>query len=180
MYDQPKYEPFQKSDFFADDRSERSLVAGTIARGHLNDDKHLYEGTVDGKPAETFPFPVTKEDLKRGQERYNIYCSPCHDQAGTGWGMVAQRGYKRPPSYHIDRLRQAAPGYFYDVIARGFGQMPNYSQQIKVEDRWRIVAYVRALQLSHNATLEDVPEADRAQLETHETHDTDTHGTSGH
>jgi mono/diheme cytochrome c family protein len=166
MYDQPRYDPFQASDFFGDARSARPLLDGTIARGHLNDDKHLVEGKVDGKPAETFPFPIEKDDLVRGRERYNIFCAPCHDQAGTGLGMVVQRGYKQPPSYHIDRLRQSPPGYYYDVIARGFGQMPSYAAQIPVEDRWRIVAYVRALQLSRNARLEDVPAAERAALDT--------------
>jgi mono/diheme cytochrome c family protein len=164
MFDQPKYKALQASEFFGDGRSARPLVEGTVARGFLRADKHLYEGVVDGKPAEAFPFAVTAADLARGRERFNIYCSPCHDQAGTGNGMVVQRGFKVPPSYHIARLREAPPGYIYDVITRGFGQMSSYAAQVPPEDRWRIVAYVRALQLSQNAKLEDVPEPLRASL----------------
>jgi hypothetical protein len=165
MYDQPRYDTLQKSEFFGDGRSARAPVEGSVARGRLSLDTHLFEGLVDGKPAETFPFPVSREVLLRGQERYNIYCAPCHDRSGTGQGMVVRRGYKQPPSYHIDRLRQSPPGYVYDVINRGFGQMPSYAPQIHVEDRWAIVAYVRALQLSQAATLEDAPRDERAKLE---------------
>ena len=167
MYDQPKYEAYQQTAFFGDNRSVRPPVDGAIARGQLRDDKFLYEGVADGKPVESFPFPITHEVLKRGQERFNIYCAVCHDRAGTGNGMVVQRGFKVPPSYHIDRLRQSPPGYFFDVMTRGFGQMSSYAEQIKVEDRWAIAAYIRALQLSQHATLEDVPESERAQLATH-------------
>jgi hypothetical protein len=165
MYDQPRYDPLQASDFFGDGRSARPPVEGTVARGHLRLDRHLYEGMVDGKLAETFPFPVSREVLLRGRERFDIYCAPCHDRSGSGQGMVVKRGYKQPPSYHIDRLRQAPPGYFYDVITRGFGQMPSYAPQVDPEDRWAIVAYVRALQMSQSATLADVPKADREKLE---------------
>ena len=164
MYDQPRYEALQTTEFFGDARSARALVAGTIPRGFLRADAHLYTGMVDGKPADTFPFPITAADLARGRERFNIYCTPCHDQAGTGNGLVVQRGFKVPPSYHIARLREAPPGYFFDVMTRGFGQMSDYSAQIKPEDRWRIAAYVRALQLSQNAKMEDVPEPLRAAL----------------
>jgi mono/diheme cytochrome c family protein len=164
MYDQPKYKALQASEFFGDGRSARPLVEGTVARGHLRADQHLFAGVVDGKPAEVFPFAIGAADLARGRERFNIYCSPCHDQAGTGNGLVVQRGFKVPPSYHIPRLREAPPGYFFDVITRGFGQMSSYAAQIHPEDRWRIVAYVRALQLSQNARLEDVPEPLRASL----------------
>lgn len=177
MYDQPKYKAYQQSDFFGDERSVRPLVEGTIARGHLREDTHLYEGVVDGKPAETFPFPVTEEVVKRGRERYDIYCSVCHGAAGLGDGMVVQRGFKVPPSYHIERLRTSPPGYFYDVMTKGFGQMSSYAAQIKPEDRWAITAYIRALQLSRNARLEDLTEAERANLETASAV---THGTSGH
>ena len=165
MYDQPKYKTLAYSDFFGDSRSARPLVEGTVARGHLNDDRLLCEGKVEGKPAEMFPFPVTGDVLKRGQERFTIYCSPCHDRAGTGHGMVVQRGFKQPPSYHIDRLRQVPPGYIFDIMTRGFGQMPSYAAQVQPEDRWAIVAYVRALQLSQHAMIGDVPESERAQLE---------------
>lgn len=165
MHDQPKYEALEASAFFPDERASRQLVPGTVARGQLRDDPHLYEGKIAGKPAEMFPFPVTLQVLQRGQERYNIYCTPCHDRLGNGEGMVVRRGFRRPPSYHIDRLRQAPPGYFYDVITNGFGAMQDYAAQIPVADRWAIVAYVRALQLSQNAVLADVPEAERQSLQ---------------
>ena len=164
MHDQPKYEPLESSAFFQDGRASRPLVPGTVPRGQLREDTHLYEGKVAGKPAETFPFPIDQRIMQRGQERYNIYCTPCHDRVGNGDGMVVRRGFRRPPSYHIERLRQAPPGYFYDVITNGFGAMQDYSAQIPVRDRWAIVAYVRALQLSQNATLNDVPETERQTL----------------
>jgi len=165
MHDQPKYEPLEASTFFTDGRASRPLVPGTVARGQLREDTHLYAGQVAGKPAETFPFPIDLKTIERGQQRYNIYCSPCHDRVGNGDGMVVRRGLRRPPSYHIDRLRQAPPGYFYDVITNGFGAMQDYAAQISVRDRWAIVAYVRALQLSQNATLADVPETERPRLQ---------------
>jgi len=165
MHDQPKYIPLRPSDFFGDGRSERPLIEGTVARGHLNDDAALYVGKgADGKPAATFPFPVTKEVIERGQSRFNVYCTPCHDRLGDGGGMIVRRGYRRPPSYHIERLRQAPDGYLYDVITNGFGAMPDYSAQLTPNDRWAVVAYVRALQLSQNAKFEDVPADARGQL----------------
>ena len=165
MHDQPKFIPLRPSEFFADGRSARALIEGTVARGHLNDDAAYFDGKgADGKPVEQFPFPVTKDVILRGQNRYNVYCSPCHDRLGEGDGMVVRRGYRHPPSYHIDRLRQAADGYLYDVITNGFGAMPDYAAQIPVRDRWSIVAYVRALQLSHNANISDVPADARGQL----------------
>lgn len=165
MHDQPKYIPLRPTDFFADGRSERQLIDGTVARGHLNDDAAYFDGKgPDGKAVQQFPFPVTKEVLLRGQNRFNIYCTPCHDRLGDGNGMVVRRGYRHPPSYHIDRLRQAADGYIFDVITNGFGAMPDYAAQIPVRDRWTIVAYIRALQLSHNASINDVPPDARGQL----------------
>jgi mono/diheme cytochrome c family protein len=165
MHDQPKYIPLRASEFFADGRSERPLIEGTVARGHLNEDTAFYSGKgPDGKAVDTFPFPVTKADIQRGQQRYNIYCAPCHDRIGGGKGMIVQRGYRQPPSYHIDRLRQASNGYLYDVISSGFGAMPDYAAQIPPRDRWAIVAYIRALQLSHNASIDDVPAEARGQL----------------
>ena len=162
MQDQPKYIPLRPSDFFGDGRSERPLIEGTVARGHLDDDVALYTGKgPDGKFVDTFPFPVTKEVIERGRERFNIYCSPCHDRLGTGDGKIVRRGYRHPPSYHIDRLRQAPNGYLYDVISNGFGAMPEYASQIPASDRWDIVAYIRALQLSQNATAADVPEGQK-------------------
>ena len=164
MYDQPKYKPLQQSDFFGDDRSSRPLIEGTVAQGHLNQDTHLCLGEVNGQPAETFPAPVTLEMLKRGRERFNIFCAPCHDRAATGNGMVVQRGFKKPVSFHDPRLVASPVGYFFGNITKGFGQMPSYASQIPVSDRWAIVAYIRALQYSHQAKLEDVPEAERARL----------------
>ena len=162
---QPSYRPLQKSDFFPDERASRPLVEGTVARGELHEDAQLYEGRVDGKLAETFPFPITKEVLERGQERFNIFCAPCHDRVGTGQGMIVRRGYLAPPSYHTDRLRTASVGHFFQVITHGFGVMPDYAAQISPKDRWAIIAYIRALQLSQNAKLTDVPEGERRQLE---------------
>jgi hypothetical protein len=157
MNDQAKYKPLGASDFFADGRASRPPVPGTIPRGYLRDDAHLYTGRVDGVLVNTFPFPMDLKALKRGQERYNIYCTPCHDGVGNGNGMIVRRGYKQPPSLHIDRLRDAPAGHFYDVITNGLGGMPDYAAQIPVEDRWKIVAYVRALQLSQRASPADVP-----------------------
>jgi mono/diheme cytochrome c family protein len=165
MQDQPKYIPLRPSDFFGDGRSERPLIEGTVARGHLDDDTAYYTGRgPDGKFVDEFPFPVTKDVVERGQNRFNIYCSPCHDRLGNGNGKIVRRGYRHPPSYHIDRLRQVPNGYIYDVITTGFGAMPDYAAQIKPSDRWAIVSYVRALQLAHNAKIDDVPAEKRADL----------------
>lgn len=165
MQDQPKYIPLRPSDFFSDGRSERPLVEGTVARGHLEDDTLLYTGKgPDGKFSNDFPFSVTKAVLERGQQRFDIYCSPCHDRLGDGDGRIVRRGFRHPPSYHIDRLREAPNGYVFDVITNGFGAMPDYAAQIQPNDRWAIVAYIRALQLSQNASINDVPADARAQL----------------
>jgi Cytochrome C oxidase, cbb3-type, subunit III len=165
MADQPRYEPLAHSTFFDDGRAARPLEEGTVARGQLRNDRHLYTGKEGDKLVDTFPFAVTLERLARGQERYNIFCSPCHDRVGTGQGMIVRRGYRAPESFHIDRLRQAPAGYFFDVMTNGFGVMSDYAQQVHPEDRWAIVAYIRALQLSQHATLADVPENQRRQLE---------------
>lgn len=165
MQDQPRYDPLSSSSFFRDGRSSRPQVPGTIARGHLGDDDFLDTGKVDGAFVTSFPFPVTADVLRRGHERYDIYCSPCHDRTGSGNGMIAQRGYKHPPSFHIDRLRDMPPGYFFSVATGGFATMPGYATQVPIPDRWAIVAYIRALQLSQHATLADVPPADRDALE---------------
>jgi len=165
MQDQPKFIPLRASEFFADHRSGRPIVEGTLARGRLQEDELLSTGKVNGQLADTFPFPVTAEVLSRGRERFDIFCSPCHDRTGGGDGMVVRRGYKRPPSYHIDRLRDMPAGYFFDVITNGFGAMADYRSQIPERDRWAIVSYVRALQLSQHATIEDVPPSERPKLE---------------
>ncbi|MGB7947917.1 MAG: cytochrome c, partial [Candidatus Binatia bacterium] len=164
MADQPRYEPLGPSSFFEDGRAARPLVEGTVARDQLREDELLYSGKEGGKPVNRFPFPVTLAEFKRGQERFNIFCSPCHDRVGTGQGMIVRRGYRAPPSFHIDRLRQTPAGYFFDVMTSGFGVMPDYAQQIQPEDRWAIVAYIRALQLSQQARLADVPPDQREQL----------------
>src|SRR5512140_2403522 len=157
MHNQPKYKPLRESDFYADQRSARPILEGTVARGQLNDDPYYYNGKVGNNYATEFPFPITEQVLRRGQERYNIYCSPCHSEVGDGNGMIVQRGFKKPPSYHTERLRTAPVGHFFDVISNGFGAMGDYSAQISVQDRWAIVAYIRALQFSQNATRADVP-----------------------
>ncbi len=160
MHDQPKYKAFRPSDFFGDDRSARPLVEDTVARGQLRADAAYFTGKQGATPVDVLPVAVTPALLRRGQQRYGIYCTPCHGQTGRGDGMVVQRGYRRPPSFHIERLRNEKTGYFFDVITSGFGAMPDYAAQVTVADRWAIVAYLRALQLSENARLEDVP-ADR-------------------
>jgi cytochrome c len=165
MYEQPKYTPFKESDFFEDKRAVRPLIPGTVARGHENADDLLNKGTVDGKLSTVFPFPITREVLERGAGRFEIYCTPCHDRLGTGNGIVVQRGMYPPPSFHIDRLRAAPPGHFFNVMTNGIGNMNPYANQLNVQDRWAVVAYIRALQLSQNARLSDVPDEDRKKLE---------------
>ncbi len=158
MQVQPKQNPLSRSDFFADQRSERPPVEGTVARGQLHADRYFYSGKIGSSPGDYMPFPVTKEVLERGRERYNIYCSPCHSLVGDGNGFIPSRGFSiKPPSYHIPRLQKAPLGYFFDVITNGYGIMPDYRSQIPPEDRWKIVAYVKALQLSQSATRADVP-----------------------
>ncbi len=165
MQDQPRFRPFRPTTFFADGRSARPQVPGTVARGELDDDELLHHGTVDGKPADVFPFAVTADVLARGRNRFDIFCSPCHGRLGDGDGMIVERGMKRPPSYHADRLRNAPPGYVFDVITRGVGAMFDLSDKIPVADRWAIVAYVRALQRSQDAKIADAPDAERKKLE---------------
>lgn len=166
MHDQPKYKPLASSAFFADGKAARAPVKGTVARGHLHADEAFYTGRVGGERVAEFPLPVTRPLLERGRERYTIFCSPCHGGLGDGQGMVVRRGFRQPPSFHLDRLRQAPPGHFFDVITNGFGAMAGYASRIPPQDRWAIVAYVRALQLSQRATLEDVPPERRKELET--------------
>lgn len=164
MHVQPKYKPYAPSQFFDDGRSERQPVAGTVARGQLRLDELLYTGEENGALSNRFPFPITRADLERGRERYNIYCTPCHDETGSGRGMIVQRGFPPPPSYHIDRLRNAPVGHYFDVMTNGLGNMYSYAARVEPTDRWRIAAYIRALQLSQHAKLEDVPEPERQKL----------------
>lgn len=152
MAEQPKDRPLWPSDFFSDGRSARPLVENTVARGALVEDEMAV-----GKESNAFPIPLNMDLLERGENRYKIFCSPCHGLQGDGNGMVAMRGMKHPPSYHQDRLRQVPNGYIYDVITNGFGAMLGYSAQLAPRDRWAIVAYLRALQLSHNAKISDLP-----------------------
>jgi mono/diheme cytochrome c family protein len=164
MHNQPKAIPLRESMFFTDGSSARPIVDDTVARGTLQDDAAFYTGKNGAADVDTLPFPLTAAVLDRGEERFNIYCRPCHDMAGTGRGMIVRRGYKQPPSYHIDRLRQAPIGHFFDVMTNGFGAMPDYRAQVQPRDRWAIAAYIRALQLSEHASESDVPAEDRAKL----------------
>jgi mono/diheme cytochrome c family protein len=162
MANQPKNRPESPSDFFADGRSVRPLVENTVARGAIDNDVYNVPKDFAGFP------PAVKLDAKllhRGQERYKIFCTPCHGLQGDGLGMIAARGMKHPPSYHIDRLRQSPNGYFYDVITNGFGAMYSYSERIPPSDRWAIIAYVRALQLSRNIRVTDLPPDVRQRLD---------------
>ena len=165
MSDQPRRGPLQASSLFADGRSTRLPVPGTVARGQLRLDEHLFRGVSRAEFAATFPFDITPKVLERGRERFDIFCAPCHDRAGTGRGMIVERGYRVPPSLHLDRLKRLPPGSFFDVITHGVGAMPDYADQIPARDRWAIAAYVRALQFSRDARKEDVPPEELRKLE---------------
>jgi mono/diheme cytochrome c family protein len=157
MQDQPKYKPQRPSDFFVDGRSGRPQVEGTIARGDMEEDVAYYEGKNEkGDDLDVFPVVVDKALLDRGRQRFDIYCAPCHGRIGNGLGMIVRRGFKQPPSYHIDRLRNAPVGHLYDVITNGYGAMLNYAAQVQVRDRWAIVAYIRALQYSQNVNASEL------------------------
>ena len=166
MATQPRYDPLEASDFFPDSSSARPLPIGTISRDYVMKTEFGETGMIGGKPADRFPFPITAEVMRRGQQRYNIYCSPCHDYVGTGNGMAARRGFRRmPASFHTEDMRMSPPGHFFDVMTNGFGSMPPYANQIAARDRWAITAYIRALQLSQWTTLDSVPEDERRRLE---------------
>jgi mono/diheme cytochrome c family protein len=160
MHNQPKYRPLRATTFFSDGSSARPLVEGTVARGTLQDDTAFFTGKSGNTPIREIPLAIDQQLLNRGQERYNIFCTPCHDGTGSGRGMVVQRGYRQPPSFHDERLRVADAGHYFDVMTNGFGAMPDYKAQIAAGDRWAIVAYIRALQLSQHATKADVPGGD--------------------
>ncbi len=164
MRSQPSYKPLDPSAFFPNGMSAQQPPADTVARGQTQDDPLLFTGKVNGNLADVFPYPVTAEMLNRGQTAFNTYCSPCHGQTAEGNGLVVQRGYTAPPSFHTDRLRCAPVGHFFDVITNGFGAMPSYAAQISVTDRWAIIAYIRALQLSQDASYSDVPKDQQGQL----------------
>lgn len=165
MHDQPKYKPLAESNFFADRRSARPQVEGTVARGHLRLNQARYTGKIGDNDVTEFPWPITKADLLRGRDRYNIYCSPCHSRVGDGMGMIVLRGFRQPPSYHIQRLKDAPVGHFFDVVTNGFGSMPSYASRVSPDDRWRVIAYVRTLQFAEGATLADVPPDQRNNIQ---------------
>ena len=165
MHDQPRYKPLAESEFFADGRSARPRLPGTVARGHLDEATPLSTGKEGGQFVTTIPLPVTAALLERGRTRFETFCAPCHGRTGRGDGMIVQRGLKAPPSYHIDRLRGSPVGYTFDVITNGFGAMADYSAQIPVEERWAIIAYVRALQLSEYADVATLPSDLRQRAE---------------
>lgn len=183
MHDTPRVEAYEATDAFADGLGNRPPVEGTVPRGWLNDDEQLTTGKVNGTLVDEFPFPVTRQVLERGRDRFNAYCSPCHGQTGLGNGMIVQRGLKVPPSFHDERLRSSPVGYYFDVMTNGFGVMQDYRSQLDAPDRWAVAAYVRALQLSQRATVADVPADKVPDLDKPETSQTPapapSHGT-GH
>jgi mono/diheme cytochrome c family protein len=164
MHNSPKAIPLRASVFFKDGSSARPLVEGTVARGTLQDDAAFFTGKNGATEVDALPFALTAEVLDRGEQRFNIYCTPCHGLSGEGDGMIVRRGYRQPPSYHIDRLRNVPLGHFYDVMTNGFGAMPDYRAQIAPRDRWAIAAYVRALQLSQHAPAAELSADERQKL----------------
>ncbi|MEX0703790.1 MAG: cytochrome c [Planctomycetales bacterium] len=165
MADQPREDPLERSAFFADGLSARPQVAGTIPRGHLMADEGFATGRRGGELVREFPVAVDRALLERGRQRFDIFCSACHDRTGHGQGMVVRRGFPRPPSYHTDRLRDAPPGHFFDVMTHGFGRMPSYASQVPPADRWAIAAYVKALQLSQHVAVSQLTDAEQERLD---------------
>lgn len=163
MHDQPKFIPQRGTSFFADGRSVRPQVVNTVARGQLHEDSYYYTGMADGKEGTMMPFPVTSVVLERGQEKFNLYCTPCHSRVGNGQGMIVQRGYRPAGNFQTARLLNAPIGHFFTVMTHGFGAMPDYSAQLTESDRWAVAAYIRALQLSQNAKLSDVPAGEHVE-----------------
>jgi mono/diheme cytochrome c family protein len=164
MHNQPRYKPLAASAFFSDGRSARPAVDGTVARGHLRIDEARYTGKIAGEDITEFPIPIAKADIERGQNRFNIYCTPCHGRLGDGNGLVVLRGFRQPPSYYSQRLMNAPVGHFFDAVTNGYGAMPSYASRVQTDDRWRVIAYIRALQLSESARLNDVPADQRQNL----------------
>jgi mono/diheme cytochrome c family protein len=164
MADQPHQRPLEASNFFDDGMASRPIEPGTVARAGKEQADQQLNAKLDGKLVDTFPFDVTMEVLARGQERYEIFCSPCHDRLGTGQGMIVRRGFTPARSFHDPRLREAPAGHFFEVITRGFGPMPSYANQLSEHDRWAVIAYIRALQLSRNVRLDQLPPEDRAKM----------------
>jgi mono/diheme cytochrome c family protein len=165
MYDQPKFKPLSANPFFADSMASRPLVEGTVARGDAERDELLYTGKINGRVADVFPFPITRDVLARGQDRYNVFCSPCHSKLGDGRGMIVQRGFPAPASYHADSIRSKPVGFYFDVITNGYGKMFNYASSVSVRDRWAVIAYIRALQESRRVRISELPPDERKRLE---------------
>jgi len=175
MHNQPRYKSLAGTEFFGDGRSARPMIEGTVPRGrsslgspdpgYLRIDQARYTGRVTDQDIDYFPFTITRDDLERGQQRFNIYCSPCHSRIGDGNGMVVRRGFPQAASYHTDRLIKAPVGHFFDVMTNGFGAMPSYGSRIEPDDRWRIAAYIRVLQFSQAAPLDLVPAEKRSELD---------------
>ncbi len=164
MYDQPKFRPLSSNAFYSDSSAARPLPEGTVARGHAKTDELLFTGRINGIFTNLFPFSVTDSVLRRGQDRFNTFCSPCHGRTGDGRGMIVQRGFPQPRSFHNDTLRSEPAGYYFDVMTRGFGRMYSYASSVSANDRWAIAAYIRALQLSQRASVADLTENERAGL----------------
>ena len=164
MYDQPKYKAYDPSTIFPDGTSSRPQIEGTVARGDLRDDTQYYQGKVDGKDAETFPYAVDREMIELGRQRYQIYCTPCHGRLGNGQGMVVRRGFSAPPTFHSEYFRKKEVGHFFQVITNGHGAMYSYAARIPVDQRWAIVAYIRTLQYSWDANPEDLSPDDKKTL----------------
>ena len=165
MHNQQRYKPLAAAAFFGDGRSARPEIDGTVARGHLRLDEARYTGKSGQTEVADFPFRMTRADLERGRERFEIFCTPCHGRVGDGQGLVVERGLKAPPSYMTDRLMKAPPGHFFNVATNGFGAMPSYASRVPVDDRWRIVAYIKVLQFSQSAGVNDIPAAERGELD---------------
>ena len=165
MHNQPRYKPLAASTFFGDGRSSRPVIEDTVARGHMRLDEARFTGKLNGADVNAFPFNITRADIRRGQERFNIYCSPCHGRAGDGRGMIVRRGFRQPPSYYSERVMKAPIGHYFDVVTNGFGAMPSYASRVPVDDRWRIISYIKALQYSETASINDVPPDHRADLD---------------
>lgn len=164
MEDQPRVRTLAKSKFFKDGISARALEPGTIPIGFLRADEHLNTGKIEGRFVTSYPFPITREVLEKGKERFNIFCAVCHNQTGTSDGMIVRRGFKQPPSQHEQRLRDIPVGYLFDVITNGFGNMPRFSPELTPEERWTVVAYLRTLQLSQNTPLESLTPGEQKNL----------------
>ncbi|RIK40362.1 MAG: quinol:cytochrome C oxidoreductase [Chloroflexi bacterium] len=165
MHQQPRYDPLEPSAFFADGASARPRVADTVARGQLRLDDHLYTGRIDNRFAQTFPFTVTLQTLERGRERYNIFCAPCHGLVGDGDSIMTEYGMRTPNSFHDPDVAGQPPGYYFAIISNGTRIMPSYAARISPEDRWAIVAYIRALQMSQNIDVSQLSPEDLAVLE---------------